>query len=67
LTNIEIGKLQSCLGSWSELHTNGISERRLRAKTLSANIACANTIHSIADNPIHCLAAAQCIEWQFWA
>ena len=42
-------------------------QRRSRAKTVSANIACAKIIHSIADHPIRCLAAAQQIERHLWA
>ena len=42
-------------------------QRRSRAKTVSANIACAKIIYSIADHPIRCLAAAQQIERHLWA
>lgn len=41
--------------------------RRSRAKTVSANIAIAKIIHSIADHPLRCLAAAQQIERHLWA
>lgn len=41
--------------------------RRSRAKNVSANIAAAKIIHSLADHPIRCLAAAQQIERHLWA
>jgi hypothetical protein len=41
--------------------------RRSRAKTVSANIASSKIIHSLADHPIRCLAAAQQIERHLWA
>ena len=41
--------------------------RRLRARNVSANIAVAKIIHSLADHPIRCLAAAQQIERHLWA
>mmetsp|Transcript_26267 Transcript_26267/g.39764 ORF Transcript_26267/g.39764 Transcript_26267/m.39764 type:complete len:3039 (+) Transcript_26267:216-9332(+) len=41
--------------------------RRSRAKNVSANIASAKIIHSLADHPIRCLAAAQQIERHLWA
>ena len=41
--------------------------RRSRSRTVSANIAAAKIIHSLADHPIRCLAAAQQIERHLWA
>jgi len=41
--------------------------RRTRSKNVSANIAAAKIIHSLADHPIRCLAAAQQIERHLWA
>ena len=41
--------------------------RRARSRTVSANIAVAKVIHSLADHPIRCLAAAQQIERHLWA
>jgi hypothetical protein len=41
--------------------------RRARARNVSANIAVAKIIHSLADHPIRCLAAAQQIERHLWA
>lgn len=41
--------------------------RRSRARTVSANIAVAKIIHSLADHPIRCIAAAQEIERHLWA
>jgi hypothetical protein len=41
--------------------------RRARSRTVSANIAVAKIIHSLADHPIRCLAAAQQIERHLWA
>ena len=41
--------------------------RRSRSRTVSANIAVAKIIHSLADHPIRCLAAAQQIERHLWA
>jgi hypothetical protein len=42
-------------------------ERRARSRAVSANIAVAKIIHSLADHPIRCLAAAQQIERHLWA
>lgn len=42
-------------------------KRRSRAKSVSANIASAKIIHSLADHPLRCLAAAQQIERHLWA
>jgi hypothetical protein len=42
-------------------------KRRSRSRNVSANIAVAKVIHSIADHPIRCLAAAQQIERHIWA
>lgn len=41
--------------------------RRARARNVSANIAVTKVIHSLADHPIRCLAAAQQIERHLWA
>ena len=41
--------------------------RRSRSRTVSANIAVAKIIHSLADHPIRCLAASQQIERHLWA
>jgi hypothetical protein len=41
--------------------------RHARSRTVSANIAVAKIIHSLADHPIRCLAAAQQIERYLWA
>lgn len=41
--------------------------RRSRSRSVSANIAVAKIIHSLADHPIRCLAAAQQIERHLWA
>lgn len=41
--------------------------RRSRARNVSANIAVAKIIHSLADHPMRCLAAAQQIERHLWA
>jgi hypothetical protein len=41
--------------------------RRARSRTVSANIAVAKIIHSLADHPIRCLAASQQIERHLWA
>jgi hypothetical protein len=41
--------------------------RRSRSRSVSANIAVAKVIHSLADHPIRCLAAAQQIERHLWA
>jgi Proteolysis_6 C-terminal/Putative zinc finger in N-recognin (UBR box) len=42
-------------------------QRRSRSKNVSANIAAAKIIHSLADHPLRCLAAAQQIERHLWA
>lgn len=41
--------------------------RRSRSRSISANIAVAKIIHSLADHPTRCLAAAQQIERHLWA
>jgi len=41
--------------------------RRSRSRNVSANIAVAKVIHSLADHPIRCIAAAQQIERHLWA
>jgi hypothetical protein len=41
--------------------------RRSRSRTVSANIAVAKIIHSMADHPVRCVAAAQQIERHLWA
>jgi Proteolysis_6 C-terminal len=41
--------------------------RRSRSRNVAANIAVAKVIHSLADHPIRCLAAAQQIERHLWA
>mmetsp|Transcript_11499 Transcript_11499/g.25659 ORF Transcript_11499/g.25659 Transcript_11499/m.25659 type:complete len:3095 (-) Transcript_11499:90-9374(-) len=41
--------------------------RRTRSRNVSANIAVTKVIHSLADHPIRCLAAAQQIERHLWA
>ena len=40
--------------------------RRSRSRALSANIAVAKILHSLADHPIRCLAASQQIERHLW-
>ena len=41
--------------------------RRARARNVSAHIAVTKVLHSLADHPIRCLAAAQQIERHLWA
>jgi hypothetical protein len=41
--------------------------RRSRSRNVSANIAVAKVVHSLADHPIRCIAAAQQIERHLWA
>ena len=40
--------------------------RRSRSRALSANIAVAKVLHSLADHPIRCIAASQQIERHLW-
>ena len=42
-------------------------QRRSRLKSVSANIASAKIIHSLADHPLRCMSAAQQIERHLWA
>mmetsp|Transcript_1634 Transcript_1634/g.2573 ORF Transcript_1634/g.2573 Transcript_1634/m.2573 type:complete len:2448 (-) Transcript_1634:7099-14442(-) len=42
-------------------------KRRSRAKNVSAAIAAGKIIHTIADHPIRCIAAAQQVERHLWA
>ena len=42
-------------------------QRRSRSRRVSAYIAVAKIIHSLADHPMRCLAAAQQIERHLWA
>eukprot|EP00526_Cylindrotheca_closterium_P004166 CAMPEP_0113648778 /NCGR_PEP_ID=MMETSP0017_2-20120614/25895_1 /TAXON_ID=2856 /ORGANISM="Cylindrotheca closterium" /LENGTH=3050 /DNA_ID=CAMNT_0000561063 /DNA_START=162 /DNA_END=9311 /DNA_ORIENTATION=- /assembly_acc=CAM_ASM_000147 len=60
----------NCRVVWSagpECATQEAQQRRSRSRAVSANIAVAKIIHSIADHPIRCLAAAQQIERHLWA
>ena len=60
----------NCRVVWSagpECTSPEAQTRRSRAKAVSANIASAKIIHSLADHPIRCLAAAQQIERHLWA
>ncbi|KAL7569357.1 hypothetical protein ACA910_010445 [Epithemia clementina (nom. ined.)] len=41
--------------------------RRARTRNVSAHIAVTKVLHSLADHPIRCLAAAQQIERHLWA
>lgn len=41
--------------------------RRARARNVSVHIAVTKVLHSLADHPIRCLAAAQQIERHLWA
>jgi hypothetical protein len=60
----------NCRVVWSagpDCSNQEAQRRRFRSRTVSANIAVAKIIHSIADHPIRCLAAAQQIERHLWA
>jgi hypothetical protein len=60
----------NCRVVWSagpDCSTQEAQRRRSRSRTVSANIAVAKIIHSLADHPIRCLAAAQQIERHLWA
>ena len=60
----------NCRVVWSsgpECSSPEAQRRRSRSRTVSANIAVAKVIHSIADHPIRCIAAAQQIERHLWA
>lgn len=60
----------NCRVAWSagpDCTSVEAQKRRSRAKNVSANIASAKIIHSLADHPIRCLAAAQQIERHLWA
>jgi hypothetical protein len=60
----------NCRVVWSsgpDCSTQEAQRRRARSRTVSANIAVAKIIHSLADHPIRCLAAAQQVERHLWA
>jgi len=60
----------NCRVVWSagpDCSSQEAQRRRARSRTVSANIAVAKIIHSLADHPIRCLAAAQQIERHLWA
>lgn len=60
----------NCRVVWSagpDCSAQEANRRRNRAKSVSANIAVAKIIHSIADHPIRCLAASQQVERHLWA
>ncbi len=60
----------NCRVVWSagpDCTSQEAQRRRSRSRTVSANIAVAKIIHSLADHPIRCLAAAQQIERHLWA
>ena len=61
------GNCQVKWSSGSECTNQEAQRRRSRSRTVSANIAVAKIIHSLADHPIRCLAAAQQIERHLWA
>ena len=63
-------KSSNCRVVWSagpDCSSQEAQRRRARSRTVSANIAVAKIIHSLADHPIRCLAAAQQIERHLWA
>jgi hypothetical protein len=63
-------KSSNCRVVWSagpDCTPQEAQRRRARSRTVSANIAVAKIIHSLADHPIRCLAAAQQIERHLWA
>ena len=60
----------NCRVVWSagpDCSSQEAQRRRARSRTVSANIAVAKIIHSLADHPLRCLAAAQQIERHLWA
>lgn len=60
----------NCRVMWSagpDCSPQEAQRRSSRSRTVSANIAVAKIIHSLADHPIRCLAAAQQIERHLWA
>jgi len=60
----------NCRVVWSagpDCTSSEAQRRRSRAKNVSATIASAKIIHSLADHPLRCLAAAQQIERHLWA
>ncbi|GKY92493.1 hypothetical protein MPSEU_000219700 [Mayamaea pseudoterrestris] len=68
-----IGKImryQNCRVTWSsgpECSAQEAQRRKSRSRTVSANIAVTKIIHSLADHPLRCIAAAQQIERHLWA
>ena len=60
----------NCRVVWSsgpDCSPQDAQRRRSRSRTVSSIIAAAKIIHSLADHPIRCLAAAQQIERHLWA
>lgn len=67
---LPILRSSNCRVVWSagpECSSEEAQQRRARSRGVSANIAVAKIIHSLADHPIRCLAAAQQIERHLWA
>lgn len=60
----------NCRVTWSagpDCSPQDAQRRRARSRAVSAHIAVAKVLHSIADHPLRCLAAAQQVERHLWA
>lgn len=60
----------NCRVVWTagpECSSQEAQRRRARSRAVSANIAVAKILYSLADHPIRCIAAAQQIERHLWA
>jgi hypothetical protein len=63
-------RTSNCKVVWSggpDCSPQEAQRRRSRSRALSANIAVAKVLHSLADHPVRCLAASQQIERHLWA
>jgi hypothetical protein len=63
-------RASNCTVNWSagpDCTPQEAQKRRSRSRAVSANIAVAKVIHSLADHPMRCLATAQQVERHLWA
>jgi hypothetical protein len=63
-------RYQNCRIAWTggpDCSAQEAQRRKGRSRAVSANIAVTKVLHSLADHPIRCIAAAQQIERHLWA
>jgi len=60
----------NCRINWSDgpdCTPTEAQNRRSRSRTVSANVAIAKVVHSLADHPMRCIVTAQQVERHIWA